>query len=109
MLKALFATQFTISLLLVLAAVLPLTPLLAQDDTIQRGNVGGYTGARTQGGQEEFNAGFSFYSVVWPLQREYPGHMGLHSMRERAAMLGGRLEVESSPGQGTRLVAWIPV
>jgi PAS domain S-box-containing protein len=33
-------------------------------------------------------------------QREYPGHMGLHSMRERAVKLGGTLRIESSPGQG---------
>ena len=36
-------------------------------------------------------------------QCEYPGHMGLHSMRERVAELGGRLEIESSPGNGTRI------
>ena len=83
MLKVLFATQFTICLALVLAAVLPLTPLLAQDNMIYRGNVGGYTGARTQAGQEEFNAGFSFYSAAWPLQREYPGR------RYRAGLQSG--------------------
>jgi signal transduction histidine kinase len=41
-------------------------------------------------------------------QREYPGHLGLHSMRERAARLEGRLEIDSSPGQGTRLRIWLP-
>jgi signal transduction histidine kinase len=40
-------------------------------------------------------------------QREYPGHMGLHSMRERAGKLGSRLQIVSSPGKGTRL--WIRV
>ena len=43
----------------------------ARAASIQHGNVGGYTRAQPQGGQEEFNAGFSFYSAVWPLQREY--------------------------------------
>ena len=38
--------------------------LWAQEAAIQNGNVGGYTGARTKGGQEQFNAGFSFYSAV---------------------------------------------
>ncbi|MEA2596546.1 MAG: hypothetical protein QOF01_3015 [Thermomicrobiales bacterium] len=35
----------------------------------------------------------------------YPGHLGLHSMRERMERLGGRLEVESAPGRGTRVRA----
>jgi signal transduction histidine kinase len=30
-------------------------------------------------------------------------------MRERAQLLGGRLEVESSPGAGTTVVVEIPV
>jgi signal transduction histidine kinase/sensor domain CHASE-containing protein len=42
-------------------------------------------------------------------QRECPGHMGLCSMRERAAKLGGKLEISSSPGHGTLLRAWIPL
>jgi PAS domain S-box-containing protein len=41
-------------------------------------------------------------------EAEYPGHMGLSSMRERAVRLGGRLELESAPGQGTRLRAHLP-
>jgi PAS domain S-box-containing protein len=35
----------------------------------------------------------------------YPGHLGLVSMRERAAGLGGNLRIESQPGQGTAVVA----
>jgi signal transduction histidine kinase len=34
---------------------------------------------------------------------------GLRSMRERAALLGGSLEVFSQPGQGTRVVVRAPV
>jgi PAS domain S-box-containing protein len=37
-----------------------------------------------------------------------PGHLGLRSMRERAARVGGRLEVESILNQGTRITASIP-
>ncbi|HUZ19421.1 MAG TPA: PAS domain S-box protein [Acidimicrobiales bacterium] len=37
-----------------------------------------------------------------------PGHVGLASARERAERVGGRVEVESSPGNGTRVRAWIP-
>jgi signal transduction histidine kinase len=34
--------------------------------------------------------------------------LGLASMRERVALLGGRLEMRSRPGQGTRVTAWVP-
>ena len=34
--------------------------------------------------------------------------LGLASMRERIALFGGRLEIRSQPGQGTRVSAWIP-
>ncbi|HZS01067.1 MAG TPA: sensor histidine kinase [Chloroflexota bacterium] len=35
-------------------------------------------------------------------------HYGLAMMRERAESLGGRVEVTSAPGQGTRLRVWVP-
>jgi signal transduction histidine kinase len=38
-----------------------------------------------------------------------PGHLGLTAMQERAEMAGGRVRVESEPGAGTRVEAWIPV
>ena len=33
---------------------------------------------------------------------------GLLGMRERVAMLGGRLEIHSRPGKGTRIAGWLP-
>ena len=39
---------------------------------------------------------------------DFPGHLGLRSMRERASRLGGTLTVRSSPGGGTRIRARIP-
>jgi PAS domain S-box-containing protein len=36
-------------------------------------------------------------------------HFGLHGIGERARMLGGRAEVESRPGQGTRITVQVPV
>lgn len=35
-------------------------------------------------------------------------HYGLQIMRERAESVGGRLELHSQPGQGTRIVVWFP-
>jgi PAS domain S-box-containing protein len=36
-------------------------------------------------------------------QGEYPGHLGLRSMRERAAQIGAALEIESAPGRGAQV------
>ena len=39
-----------------------------------------------------------------------PGErVGLHSIRERVALLGGELEIKSRPGAGTTLVAEVPL
>jgi PAS domain S-box-containing protein len=38
-----------------------------------------------------------------------PGHIGLSSMRERAEMAGGWLRVDSTPGRGTTVEAWVPL
>lgn len=39
---------------------------------------------------------------------EFPGHLGLKSMQERTLYLGGRVIIDSAPGQGTRIAAQIP-
>jgi PAS domain S-box-containing protein len=36
-------------------------------------------------------------------------HLGLHGMRERAALLGGAVTIESTPGEGTTIYVRIPV
>jgi signal transduction histidine kinase len=38
----------------------------------------------------------------------HPGHVGLASMRERVARLGGRLTLASAPGAGTTVTVSIP-
>ena len=44
------------------------------------------------------------------LQRAVAGaHLGLHGMRERAALLNGSISIESSPGTGTTIYVEIPV
>lgn len=35
--------------------------------------------------------------------------LGLASMRERAELLRGEFDIESAPGQGTTVVAWVPL
>jgi signal transduction histidine kinase len=42
-------------------------------------------------------------------QRPRGGHLGLAGMRERAELLGGRLELESRLGAGTRVRAFLPL
>jgi signal transduction histidine kinase len=39
---------------------------------------------------------------------DFKGHMGLGNMRERAARLGGSLEIESTPGAGTLVRVTVP-
>jgi PAS domain S-box-containing protein len=44
-----------------------------------------------------------------PEEREGAGHLGLASMRERVTLVSGTLDIESAPGRGTTIVAWVPV
>ena len=39
---------------------------------------------------------------------DFPGHLGLQSMRERVERLGGKLTITSAPGDGTRITVDIP-
>jgi signal transduction histidine kinase/predicted hydrocarbon binding protein len=41
-------------------------------------------------------------------EKRYPGHLGLKSMQERAAQLGGTLTIDSAPDQGARVQVEIP-
>ena len=42
-------------------------------------------------------------------QVEYPGHLGLHTMHERVTRLSGTLTIESTPGKGTAIRAYLPL
>jgi two-component system sensor histidine kinase UhpB len=42
------------------------------------------------------------------LEAAPPQHLGLTSMRERAELAGGWLRIESEPGRGTTVKAWLP-
>ncbi len=37
------------------------------------------------------------------------GHLGLAGMRERVALSGGEMKLESAPGKGSRLTYWFPM
>jgi signal transduction histidine kinase len=39
----------------------------------------------------------------------FPGHLGLQTMRERAERLGGTFALTSAPGQGSRITVSVPV
>lgn len=44
-----------------------------------------------------------------PVQQPHRPSIGHASMRERVHLVGGRLEIESEPGHGTTVLAWIPL
>lgn len=44
-----------------------------------------------------------------PADRRSRPSMGLASMRERISYLGGEMDIESRPGHGTTIVAWVPI
>jgi signal transduction histidine kinase len=39
----------------------------------------------------------------------YPGHLGLHTMRERVAKLHGQIVIDSQIGKGTNIVVTVPM
>jgi signal transduction histidine kinase len=60
------------------------------------------SGSRIHAVIEDNGIGFSVDTVLSPLQTK---SLGLISMRERVALIGGDLKIVSSPGEGTKLVA----
>jgi signal transduction histidine kinase len=60
---------------------------------------------------EDDGRGFDVNSVLGS-RREYKptdGRLGLYGMRERAALLGGTLTIESTPGMGTTIFVDVPL
>jgi signal transduction histidine kinase len=55
---------------------------------------------------EDDGKGFDPVQVPGP---SHQGRLGLYGMHERIALLGGTLSVESAPGQGTRIIAEVPL
>jgi PAS domain S-box-containing protein len=53
--------------------------------------------------------GAGFDPAAFPQGNAHPSSLGLVSMKERILLVGGGLEVRSSPGKGTEIRAWFPV
>jgi PAS domain S-box-containing protein len=50
------------------------------------------------------------FDVAQARRRAHAGlSLGLLGMEERAALAGGRIEIDSAPGKGTRLTLWVPI
>jgi signal transduction histidine kinase len=58
---------------------------------------------------DQLTLGITDDGVGFETRGDFPGHLGLRSMRERASRLGGTLEMDSGPGKGTRIRARVPV
>jgi len=56
---------------------------------------------------EDDGCGFDAHAVLEPAQDE--NKLGLHGMRERAELLGGRLQIESAVGSGSSVFVEIPI
>ncbi|MBK9021070.1 MAG: sensor histidine kinase [Sulfuritalea sp.] len=61
--------------------------------------------AGSEVGIEVFNAGAGFD----PAQVDAGGRLGIAFMRERVRLLGGSFDLESAPGQGTRVLVRLPL
>ena len=53
--------------------------------------------------------GRGFDLALYRTPEERKKHFGLVSMTERASLAGGRLEIDTAPGRGTRIRAWFPL
>lgn len=42
-------------------------------------------------------------------EQDRPGHLGLPGMRDRAAVAGGRVDIDTRPGAGTSVRLWLPL
>jgi signal transduction histidine kinase len=64
---------------------------------------------RMECGPEQITLDVSDDGVGFDARKDFPGHLGLHSMRERASRLGGTLRMQTAPGRGTHIWARIPL
>lgn len=62
-----------------------------------------------EAGLEVVDNGVGFAVPPAPTDFAATGKLGLIGMSERAELLGGRLEIQSTPGKGTRVITYIPL
>lgn len=55
----------------------------------------------------DWGDGFDLHAL--PAAPRHSRHLGLVSMRERVTLLGGKIDIQSSPGDGTRILIEVPV
>lgn len=53
--------------------------------------------------------GVGFDPGQMDMQQQASGGFGLFSIQERLIMLGGRMEIQSAPGAGTKVTLWAPL
>jgi len=58
---------------------------------------------------EDDGIGFSIDPLMEFSTTEEDPHFGLSIMRERAERVAGRLEIRSTPGEGTQIIVWMPL
>ncbi len=66
-----------------------------------------FTNKGVHAGVQDDGCGFDMHTIQ-RIQSSSRPSLGLAGMQERAALLGGAVAVESKPGQGTRVEAFIP-
>ncbi len=59
-------------------------------------------------GNDELTLEISDDGVGFDTSQQFPGHLGMHTMRERAEKAGGTIAIESVPDAGTRIQVTIP-
>lgn len=57
---------------------------------------------------EDKGRGFNPPPMVGPQATERAEHIGLRGMRERVALVGGQIILQSAPGRGTRIIVEVP-
>lgn len=57
----------------------------------------------------DYGHGFTPPPLDGPEATELEEHIGLRGMRDRVALVGGSFEIDSSPGQGTKILVRVPI